>query len=47
MPQLFCLEIMMREKVDDDHAVDTVTCRPRTGFLVYLNIVPIYWSTNK
>ena len=47
MPQMCCLGFVLREKVDADHAVDTVTRRPRTRFMVYLNIVPIYWSTKK
>ena len=33
----------MRAKEDADHAADTVTRRPRTGFLVYPNCAPIYW----
>ena len=37
----------MRAKVDADHAGDTVTRRSRTGFLVYLNCSPIYWSSKK
>ena len=47
MLQLCCLGLFMRSKVDADHAVDTVTHTPRNGFLVYLNIVPIYWKTKK
>ena len=47
MPQLCCLGLFMRSKVDADHAVDTVTRIPRTSFLLYLNSVPIYWSTKK
>ena len=47
MPQLCCLGFVMREKVDADHAVDTVTRIPITGFMVYLKSVPIYWSTKK
>ena len=47
MPQMCCLGFVLREKVDADHAVDTVTRRPRTRFMLYLNIVPIYWSTKK
>jgi hypothetical protein len=37
----------MRAKVDADHASDTITRRSRTGFLVYLNCSPIYWSSKK
>ena len=34
---------IMPAKVDADHASDTITRCSRTGFLVYLNCVPIYW----
>jgi hypothetical protein len=37
----------MRAKVDADHAVDTITRRSRTGFVIYLNCDPIYWSSMK
>ncbi len=37
----------MRAKVNADHASDSVTRRLRTGFLVYLNCAPIYWSLKK
>jgi hypothetical protein len=37
----------MRAKVNADHASDTITRRSRTGFLVYLNCAPIYWSSKK
>ena len=47
MPQLCCLGFVMRVKVDADDAVYIVTRRPRTDFLVYLNILLIYWSTKK
>ena len=33
--------------VDSDHAGNTVTCRSRTGFIVYLNQVPIFWTSKK
>jgi hypothetical protein len=33
--------------VDSDHAGDTVTRRSRTGFIVYLNSAPIYWTSKK
>ena len=38
---------MMCVKVDADHALDTITRRSRTGFLVYLNCAPIYWWNKK
>jgi hypothetical protein len=47
MPEPRGLGFTMRAKVDADHAADTVTRRSRTGFLVYLNCAPIYWSSKK
>ena len=37
----------MRMLVDSDHAGDQVTCRSRTGFLVFLNNALIYWTFKK
>ena len=37
----------IRAYVDSDHAGDSVTQRSRTGFLVYLNSAPIYWTSKK
>jgi len=37
----------MRAFVDADHAGDTITRRSRTGFLVYLNMAPIYLMSKK
>ena len=37
----------MRVYVDSDHAGDTVTRRSRTGFIIFLNSAPIYWSSKK
>ena len=45
MPEPRGFGFIMRAKVDTDHAADTVTRRSRTGFLVYLNSAPIYWSS--
>ena len=47
MPEPRGIGFTMRAKVDADHAADTVTRRSRTGFLVYLNCAPIYWSSKK
>jgi hypothetical protein len=33
--------------VDADHAGDLLTRRSRTGFIVFLNGAPIYWSSKK
>ena len=38
---------MIRAYVDADHAGDCLTRRSRTGFLVYLNSAPVYWSSKK
>jgi hypothetical protein len=37
----------MRVFVDADHAGDQVTCRSRTGFIVFFQKAPIYWSSKK
>jgi hypothetical protein len=47
MPEPRGLGFVMRAKVDADHAGDTVTRRSRTGFIIYLNSAPIYWSSKK
>ena len=33
--------------VDSDHAGDSITRRSRTGFIVYVNSSPIYWTSKK
>jgi hypothetical protein len=38
---------VMRAFVDADLAGDTITRRSRTGFLVYLNMAPIFWLSKK
>jgi hypothetical protein len=38
---------LMKAFVDADHAGDMLTRRSRTGFLVYLNMAPIYWLSKK
>ena len=47
MPAARGLGFVMRAFVDADHAGDTVTRRSRTGFLVYLNMAPIFWMSKK
>ena len=37
----------MRAFVDADHAGDSITRRSRTGFLIFLNMAPIYWLSKK
>ena len=47
MPEPRGLGMTMRVYVDSDHSGDTVTCRSRTGFIIFLNSAPIYWSSKK
>jgi len=47
MPEPRGLGFVMRTFVDVDHATDSMTCKPRTGFLVFLNSAPIYWMSKK
>jgi len=37
----------MRAFVDSDHAGDSITRRSRTGFIIFLNNAPIYWTSKK
>ena len=37
----------IRAYVDADHAGDSTTRRSRTGFLVFLNSAPVYWTSKK
>ena len=37
----------MRAFVDSDHAGKSVTRRSRTGFIIFLNCAPIYWTSKK
>ena len=41
------LGFVVREKVNTDHASDTITRRSRTVFFVYLNYDLVYWFSNK
>ena len=47
MPQPRGIGLTMRAFVDADHATDTTTRKSRTGFLIYLNSAPIYWTSKK
>ena len=47
MPDPLGYGMIMRAYVDADHAADTITRRSRTGFMVYLNNAPIFWSSKK
>ena len=39
--------VMMTMFVDSDHAGDKVTCRYRTGYVVFLQNSPITWFSKK
>lgn len=41
------LGFTVHAKVDANHASDTVTRRSRTGFLVWINCVLVYWNSKK
>ena len=43
MPESQSKGLLMSTYVDSDHAGILVTCRSRTGFLIYLNLSLIYW----
>ena len=45
-PRFRGIGFTMRAFVDSDHAGDIITCRYRTGFLIFLNCDPIYWFSN-
>ena len=47
MPQTCGMVFVMRAYFDADHAGDSITCRSRTGCLVYLNFAPVYCISNK
>jgi hypothetical protein len=40
-------EIDLRLFVDSDHAGEQFTRRPRTGFVIYLNMAPIVWFSKR
>ena len=47
MPESRGIGLIMRAYVDADHVGDSVTCKLRTGFLIYLNSALIYWHSKK
>jgi len=47
MPIAHGQSMTMRVFVDADHAGDLITRHSRTGFIVFLNGAPIYWSYKK
>ena len=47
MPRPLGTSMTMRVFVDSDHAGDLITRRSRTGFIVFLNGAPIYWSSKR
>ena len=46
-PEPLGKEFIMRAYVDADHAGDKLTRRSRTGYIVFLNMAPIYWFSKK
>ena len=47
MPPPLGKEVVIRCFVDADHAGDRITRRSRTGFIIFLNNAPIYWTSKK
>ena len=47
MPEPRGVAFTIRAFVDSDHAGDVTTRRSRTGFIIFLNSAPIYWSSKK
>ena len=47
LPKALGKEFIIRMLVNSDHAGDQVTCRSRTGFLVFLNNALIYLTSKK
>ena len=46
-PKPYGIGFIVRAFVDSDHAGDVITRRSRTGFIIFLNNSPIYWSSKK
>ena len=46
IPECRAFGFNTRSFVESDHADDSITRKLRTGFLVYLNIALIYWTSN-
>ena len=38
---------MRASYVESNHAGDTITCRSRTGLIIYLNNAPVFWTSKK
>ena len=47
MPESLGKGIKIVAYVDSDHAGDSITRRSRTGFIIYINSSPIYWTSKK
>ena len=47
VPEPHGCDIDFRMFVDSNHAGDKLTCRLHTGFIIYLNLVPITWYSKK
>ena len=46
-PQERVIGMTMRDFVDSDNAVNMMTWRSRTGFIIFLNNAPMYWFSKK
>ena len=46
-PEALGKEFIMRAYVNADHVGDKLTRRSRTGYIVFLNMTPIYWHSKK
>ena len=47
MPEPRCFGFTMRAYVDADHAADSMTRKSRSGFIIYLNSCPVYFTSKK
>ena len=47
MPEPLGWEMIIKVHVGANLAGNKVTCRSRTGFIVFLNQAPIYWYSKK
>ena len=47
MPEPRGIGFTMRAFVDSDHAGEVTTRRSRTGYIIFLNLAPIYWFSKR
>ena len=46
-PEPRSMEVDICMFVDDDHALNKVSCRLRSGFLIYVNATMVQWLSKK